>query len=283
MSPWRKRPLAVDRLSDQSFRLVVSDIDGTLQDSHHRISEYTVRVIHRLKAAGIHFGISTGKLLPAVEEPARRLGVDIPLVLSNGSVLQFTDGRMLHATFMKETIVRSVIELVSACEADITVCTPESIYTLRITESVRAMMGFGLPHPREIHTWEGMGADFQRVIKFVIMNMGGPSALAPVADTLKQHLDGRISQFPTMPFMLEVLPPGEDKASGLRRLADYLHIPLSQVITIGDGDNDVVMHHLAGLSVSVANGTPACLASADLIIESNDKEGPARFLAGLLN
>lgn len=268
-------------MSSFPYRLVVSDIDGTLQDSNHRISPFTLEVIHRLRAGGVLFTLSTGKLLPAVQAPAQELGIDIPLILSNGSLLQFPQGRLVHAAYFEPEVVRSVIHLVSACNADITVCTPESIYTLDYTESVRAMMNFGGPHPRQISSWQELGVEWERTVKFVIMNMGGPSALAPVAGTLKKNLDGRVSFFPTMPYMLEVLPPGEDKASGLRRLADFLSISLSAIITIGDGDNDVVMHHLAGLSASVANGTPACKASADLIIESNDKEGPARFLAGL--
>lgn len=266
----------------QPFRLVVSDIDGTLQDSNHRISPFTLEVIHSLQAAGVLFTLSTGKLLPAVQEPAQLLGINIPLILSNGSLLQFPHGRLVHATFFEPVIVRAVIQLVSACQADITLCTPESIYTLRITESVRAMMNFGGPHPRELSSWEELGDDWERTVKLVIMNLGGPPALAPVADILKKNLDGRVSFFPTLPYMLEVLPPGEDKASGLRRLADFLGVPLSVIITIGDGDNDVFMNHLAGLSAAVANGTPACKASADLIIESNDREGPAKFLAGLI-
>lgn len=268
-------------VSPQPFRLVVSDIDGTLQDSNHRISPFTVEVVHRLRAGGMFFTLSTGKLLPAAQEPAQLLGIDIPLILSNGSLLQFPQGRLVHAAYFNPAVVHAVIQLVSACQADITLCTPESIYTLGFTESVRAMMTFGGPLPRLVSSWDELGADWERTVKFVIMNMAGPAILAPVADTLKKNLDGKVSFFPTMPYMLEVLPPGEDKASGLRRLADFLNVPLSAIITIGDGDNDVVMHHLAGLSASVANGTSACKASADLVIESNDQEGPARFLAGL--
>ena len=120
------------------------------------------------------------------------------------------------------------------------------------------------------------------MVKFVILNMGGAPALLSVANALKSHLDGQVSYFPTMPYMLEILPPGENKASGLRRLADYLKIKNSEIIAIGDGDNDAVMLNLAGLGVAVANGTPLCKASADLVIDSNDEDGPARFLDGLM-
>jgi Cof subfamily protein (haloacid dehalogenase superfamily) len=264
------------------YRLVVFDIDGTLQNSRHEISPYTEEVIQRLQARGILVSICTGKTLPAVKSPAEKLNIQIPIIMSNGSILQYANGQIVHASFFTEETARTIITLVSACDADISLFTPEAIYVRKITESVRAMMGFGAPHPQEITSWDSLHTELGRVIKFVMMNMGGAPALAPVADALKSHLDGQVSYFPTMPYMLEVLPQGENKASGLRRLAEHLKIQPSEIIAIGDGDNDAVMLDLAGLGVAVANGTPICKASADLLIDSNDEEGPARFLNGLM-
>jgi Cof subfamily protein (haloacid dehalogenase superfamily) len=266
----------------EQYRLVIFDIDGTLQNSRHEISSYTVEVIRRLQAQGILISICTGKTLPAVKTLAQKLNIQIPIIMGNGPILQYTNGQIIHASFFNEKTVRMIIELISACDADISVFTPEMIYVRKITESVKAMMGFGAPHPQEISSWDLMQKDMQRVIKFVMLNMGGASALQLVVDTLISHLDGQISYFPTMPYMMEILPPGENKASGLRRLADHLEVKMSEIIAIGDGDNDAVMLDLAGLGVAVANGTPRCKASADIIIDSNDEDGPARFLDGLM-
>ena len=266
----------------KKYRLIVFDIDGTLQNSRHEISPYTVEVIHRLQAQGILISICTGKTLPAVKSPAEKLNIQVPIIMGNGAILQYTNGQIVHASFFPEKIVRKIIELISTCDVDISVFTPEAIYVRKITESVQAMMGFGAPHPQEISSWELMQKDIQRVVKFVMLNMGGAPALLSVADALESHLDGQVSYFPTMPYMLEILPPGENKASGLQRLADHLGIKTSEIIAIGDGDNDAVMLNLAGLGVAVANGTPVCKASADLIIDSNDEDGPARFLDALL-
>jgi len=143
-------------------------------------------------------------------------------------------------------------------------------------------MEFGAPTPREIQDWAEMKGDMDRVVKFVIMNMGGPRALKPLVKALDDHLDGRVSHFPTQPYMHEVLPPGEDKGSGVRRLADALDILPDQIIACGDGDNDAVMLKLAGVGVAVANATRLCQASGDVIVASNDQDGPARFLDGFL-
>ena len=202
--------------------------------------------------------------------------------MGNGPILQYTNGLIVHTSFFKEETVQRIIELISGCDADIAVFTPEAIYVRRITDRVKAMMSFGAPTPQEISAWDLMHKDIQRVVKFVILNMDGATALQPVADALTSHLDGEVTYFPTLPYMLEILPPGENKATGLRRLAKHLGIKKAEIIAIGDGDNDDVMLDLAGLGVAVANATPACKAKADIIIESNDEDGPAKFLEGLM-
>ena len=49
----------------------------------------------------------------------------------------------------------------------------------------------------------------------------------------------------TAPVMLEVLPPGASKGSGLMHMLAALRVPLARVAAVGDGDNDVEMLRLA--------------------------------------
>ena len=43
------------------YTIVVSDLDGTLLNSQHRISDYTVSTIRKLEKKGIKFVIATGR------------------------------------------------------------------------------------------------------------------------------------------------------------------------------------------------------------------------------
>jgi HAD superfamily hydrolase (TIGR01484 family) len=82
--------------------------------------------------------------------------------------------------------------------------------------------------------------------------------------------------------LLEVLPKGITKVTGIQRLLASQGIKMTEVMAFGDYDNDIEMLNAAGLGVVVENGSPAAKASADLIIGSCDRNGPAKFLENLM-
>ncbi|MBX3221426.1 MAG: HAD family phosphatase [Labilithrix sp.] len=63
-----------------------------------------------------------------------------------------------------------------------------------------------------------------------------------------------------------VLPSGVNKATGLRAALADLEIEPSQVVGVGDGENDHSLLAATGLGVAVANAVPALKKSADLVM-----------------
>lgn len=95
------------KLSD--YKLIVFDIDGTIQDSNHNLHPYTTDVLLRLHDADIPFTLATGKNLPAVKPLAETLGIRLPLILSNGCMLQIVDGKEIEKYVLPVEITRRVI------------------------------------------------------------------------------------------------------------------------------------------------------------------------------
>ena len=81
---------------------------------------------------------------------------------------------------------------------------------------------------------------------------------------------------------LEMTAQGVTKGSGLKALADYLHIPMAQTVGIGDSDNDRAMLHDAGLSVAMGNAQADIKAQCDLITEDNDHNGVGEAICRIL-
>ncbi|MEV0693822.1 HAD-IIB family hydrolase [Streptomyces sp. NPDC050388] len=84
------------------------------------------------------------------------------------------------------------------------------------------------------------------------------------------------------PGMVEVLPAGFDKASGLSWVARKLGVACEDVVAFGDMPNDVPMLKWAGHSVAMANGHPELKAVADEIAPAND-DGVAVVLERILD
>ncbi|KAK9208162.1 hypothetical protein WN944_000516 [Citrus x changshan-huyou] len=78
-----------------------------------------------------------------------------------------------------------------------------------------------------------------------------------------------------IPDMLEIVPPGTSKGSGVKMLLDHLGISTKEIMAIGDGENDVEMLELASLGIALSNGSEKAKAVANVIGASNDEDGVA--------
>jgi len=106
-----------------------------------------------------------------------------------------------------------------------------------------------------------------------------------VRKTLDQELRSAIPGIYTtssVEYRLEISHKEASKASGLSLMLQKLGILPKETIAFGDGDNDADMLKFAGIGVAVKNATPDCLASADLVSESNDADGVAFIIEKVL-
>jgi hydroxymethylpyrimidine pyrophosphatase-like HAD family hydrolase len=81
---------------------------------------------------------------------------------------------------------------------------------------------------------------------------------------------------------IELMPPGQDKSSALKRVLEVLDLPPSALMTLGDGMNDLGMLQLAGTSVAMANAVPQAKEVAGHVSEkTNDEAGWAEIVEQL--
>jgi Cof subfamily protein (haloacid dehalogenase superfamily) len=77
---------------------------------------------------------------------------------------------------------------------------------------------------------------------------------------------------------IEVNAKGIHKGSALQFLGELLGISMDEVITFGDGSNDIKMLEMAGTGVAMANSVQKVLDIADITAMSNDEDGVARII-----
>lgn len=77
---------------------------------------------------------------------------------------------------------------------------------------------------------------------------------------------------------LIVNPPGISKWNGIAAFCHLTGISASEVLAVGDGDNDLTMLSRAAVAVAVKGGTERALAAADHVIGPPSEHGWASLL-----
>jgi hypothetical protein len=100
-----------------------------------------------------------------------------------------------------------------------------------------------------------------------------------MAAELAKHvgLEGDIT-YSTNNGLVEVVPLGVSKATGVEEVAGPLGISSDEVVAFGDMPNDIPMLLWAGRGVAMGNAHPDVLAVADEVTASNSDDGVGRLL-----
>lgn len=95
------------------MKLLISDLDGTLLESDHSISEGTLKLIEKFKQLGVQFSIATGRALSAANVYIQKMRIDIPVILYNGvRIYDPVEKRYLIKHSLSQKAVELATELV---------------------------------------------------------------------------------------------------------------------------------------------------------------------------
>ncbi|GAM55138.1 cofprotein, HD superfamily hydrolase [Vibrio ishigakensis] len=93
------------------FRLVASDLDGTLLNAEHRLSKRSKSCLERLHQHGIHFAFATGRHHLDVAKLHQYVGIPAFMVTSNGACIHAPDGSVIYQNFLDEALCAEIIAL----------------------------------------------------------------------------------------------------------------------------------------------------------------------------
>ena len=93
---------------------------------------------------------------------------------------------------------------------------------------------------------------------------------------VQEALGNAASAARSQPYYLDVTHPEANKGGVVAWLSRRLGIPESEIATVGDQPNDVLMFRRSGFAIAMGNASPEVQAQADAVTASYDDEGFAR-------
>ena len=168
-----------DEIDLTHYKLLVFDIDSTILPRGGQLHPFTLEVLQRLRERGFTYTLATGKNLPSAKVTADELGIDIPLILSNGALIENRFGEVLARTTLPETITQNIMRICAEWPQDLVLYIGDGLYFLEMTENLFKTYGkvpFGL---HAVKGWKSVAELFSLVNKCVAVDhMDYPNLLA---------------------------------------------------------------------------------------------------------
>jgi Cof subfamily protein (haloacid dehalogenase superfamily) len=248
------------------YRMVVTDIDGTLVDLQQLISVQNKEMIRAFQRQGGIVTLATGRMEDAARHYAKELDIRHPVILYNGGkIVDFVSGRCYFEARLTDNVVEKSLQLLRAQSLDMIFYCERKLWVREITPVILEYMKKDRVQCR---SWESPDFLLQgNVNKILIIKedrdfSAVQEALLPMAGLYCELVQSE-------PTYLEVLPRAVSKGRALTMLAGLLGIGLEEVIAIGDNLNDLEMIRAAGLGVAVENAHPQLKEHAQYIAKSH--------------
>ncbi|MBB2944727.1 hypothetical protein FB565_004460 [Actinoplanes lutulentus] len=261
-----------------SFRLVATDIDGTLINNERVLTRRTLDVLAQVPVPVI---LVTGRPFRWLDQLQDQLPNPLPAVCANGAVIYdpHTD-EVLRADSMPVDVLLDVTKRLRDAVPDIVLAVEvedgrsflhEEAWPIRWAGDHRIQV---ISSPSELTS--------APAVKLLARSASADpdDFLALVSNTLGGMAEATRSSSSAL---VEISAAGVTKAAGLAWLCERDGITADQVLAFGDMPNDIPMLTWAGRAVAVGNAHPALQAVADEICETNDNDGVALYLQKTFN
>jgi Cof subfamily protein (haloacid dehalogenase superfamily) len=263
-----------------SFRLVASDIDGTLLRQDGTLSRRTLDVIAALPVPMV---LVTGRPLRWLRQLYDQMPEPLPAICANGAVVYDPDtDEVLRADPIAVDLLLDVTKRLRDAVPDVTLA-------VEVDDGRRFWYVENWPlHWDGEHSAVRVLATPEELTSVPAVKLLARSAAHTRPDAFYEVVSRALGDLvetthSSSSALVEISAAGVTKAAGLAWLCELEGIAAPEVIAFGDMPNDIPMLTWAGRSVAMGNAHPAVRAVADEVGRTNDDDGVARYLRELFD
>ncbi|MCK3658179.1 hypothetical protein A4G18_05515 [Pasteurellaceae bacterium Pebbles2] len=236
------------------FQAVVSDMDGTLLNSHHLVGDFTAATLEKLSQRGVDIILATGRGYSDVASILSKMKLEnAAMVTSNGAEVHDLKGNLIYSNYLPETLAFDIMQeefdskniCINSYQGDewfINVDVPMLRQYHKDSGFMYQVIDFATHHGRNTQKVFFIGRELKDLL--------------PLEQRLKSKYGDQVSIVYSTPQCLEVMNKNVSKATALAELVAQRNYDLSQCIAFGDGMNDVEMLSEVGKGCVMQNADP---------------------------
>lgn len=277
-------------LNKQKYKMLVTDMDYTLLNAEKKISERNREAVRKAIEKGVHVVVATGRIYTSARVYAKLLGVNTPIIASNGAIIReaaFNNPEDTERTIYKDTLntiaVNEMIKLSRKYGVFCHFFTEDTIYaeelvnvSLRYTEWNKFLGSDDQVKIKIVDDIEkALAEDKAEVLKAVVVDSDSEKLKGLRNDIAGT---GLVSVSQSMKDNLEIMNKDVTKGKAVKTLAELYGIDREEVIAIGDNENDMSMIEYAGLGIAMGNAEECLKNVANYITGDYQEDGVAEAI-----
>lgn len=264
-------------MNEKYKSLIAADMDFTLLAPGKDVPLGNKEAIRALKEAHVAFTIATGRSSFLVGKFAEDLGIDVPIITSNGGSLFDAKTRKQFASRdFEDSRIRALLAYLLDHDADATLYSDEGIFFAPCSSRKYFVEGYneGVEPSKQSPM---IDIDKTLLAKDKIPHFNKILLIKPDRETLELvSTDPGLEAIYSGPDLYDIMPIGSSKGNALLSLAEHLGIPASNTFAIGDNENDVSMIEAARYGIAMGNATDGAKKAACYITANYDSLGFAK-------
>lgn len=262
------------------IRLVALDMDGTLLNNEHLISERNKQAIQKAVAKGVKIVLLSGRNSVGMRKYVDELGIkDLTASMNGAQILDNNKQEALYDLRIEKDAASEIIKYVESIgihmnyyHDEAIACSIETDYSKDYTRATSAPI-----------TSVGSLYEYNKNRQPSKMLLIGERKLLNTArEWIEKNHCNSVNHFFSNSNYLEITHKNVSKGEALKLIAKHYNLSMDQVMAIGDGENDISMIKAAGTGVAMGNASEQVKEEADFITLSNDEDGVAHALEQLV-
>lgn len=270
---------------DHKIKLIGFDLDGTLLTSDKRLSDRTKKVMSQAIEQGVVMVPATGRPLSGVPQELLEFPGIRYVVTANGArVLDILEKKTMAEELLSREKCGQILEIFEKYDTfreiyydGIGYADREKLEQIEKYQEDPAMQKYIRETRRPVESirekFETNDQGMDKIQALFAKNQEKELAREEILQTVTDvEVTGALSN------NIEVNAKGIHKGNALLQLGELLGIEREEIMAFGDGKNDLKMLETVGVGVAMANSVPEVLEAADLVTESNDRDGVAKII-----
>lgn len=254
----------------REYKIIFSDIDGTLLNNENQIPKETIEELQRLDKKGIPFVLVSARMPEGMRPIREELGIHAPMVCYSGRLVLGPENEPLYSCMLDLDLALEIKSVVAKEFPEVACGTyggehwvvddrldPWVMKEQEITHLVPETGNI-----REIFKEAG------GIHKFLFM--GDEEAIIRTENRLKERYPD-LSIARSKPVYLEVMNGNVCKSAGVKIVCEKYNLSLEQAMSFGDGQNDLDMLNAAGAGFAMANAPEEVRLAAPFVTPADNE------------